>query len=63
MAEALIVLEPLADDPRAGWVAAFELARVRLATGESRKAASALARAVDLNPGLTAAWLRWGTSG
>jgi len=56
MGEALAVLEPLADDPRAGWIAAFELARVRLALGDSRGASGPLARAIDLNPGLAPAW-------
>ena len=54
--EALAVLEPLADEPAAGWIAAFELARLRLAQGRSRDAAPLLQRATALNPDLAAAW-------
>jgi predicted Zn-dependent protease len=55
-AEAAAVLAPLADNPGAGWIALFELARVRLALGESRGAVAPLKRAVALNPGLAPAW-------
>ncbi|MGA0602313.1 tetratricopeptide repeat-containing sulfotransferase family protein [Caulobacter sp. KR2-114] len=56
LAEALAVLAPLSAAPDAGWIAAFELARVRLALGDSRGAVAPLRRAVALNPDLTAAW-------
>jgi len=56
LAEALAVLEPLADAPDAGWIAAFELARTRLALGQSRAAVAPLECAAALNPGLAAAW-------
>jgi tetratricopeptide (TPR) repeat protein len=55
-AAARAVLEPLATEQPTSWIVRLELAQVLIALGQSRAAIAPLSRAVELNPGLAAAW-------
>ncbi len=55
-ADAAAVMAPLVARGGGGWIAPFELARTRLALGESGAAVAPLAAALARNPALAAGW-------